>query len=128
VGDAGTLGVAAAGQVVGAADWSTFTASAGVGLLAFAVRLATNLDTRYFRISVVALLADADGPVVDDLADSMAAASARVPAEGVDAGCLVRALVVSLAAGDDGGQGFAAGLFVGDVAIRTFADHGPDRQ
>ncbi len=86
------------------------------------------MDTRYFRISVVALLADADGPVVDDLADGMATAGTRVPAEGVDAGCLVRALVVSLAAGDDGGQGFAARLFVGDVAIRTFADHGPEKE
>ena len=85
------------------------------------------LNTRHFRISVESLLADAHGPVVDDLADGVASAGARVPAEGVDASGLVRALVVSLAARDDGGESLAAGLLVGDVAIRTFADHGPGK-
>ena len=43
MGDACALGVAAAGQVVDATDWGTFAGSAGVGLLALAVRLAADL-------------------------------------------------------------------------------------
>jgi len=78
-----------------------------------------------FRISVVVFLAGADWPVVDNLADGVTAAGARVPAEGIDAGRLVAALVVPFAAGDDGRQRFAAGLLVRDVPVRTFADHCP---
>ena len=63
--------------------------------------------------------------MVDNLAGGVTAAGARVPAEGIDAGRLVAALVVPFAAGDDGRQCFAAGLLVRDVPIWTFADHCP---
>ena len=83
------------------------------------------MNARYFRIAVVALFADADRAVGHDLADCVTAAGTRITAERVDASRLVRALVIPLAARHDGGEGLADGLLVSDVAIRTFADHGP---
>jgi hypothetical protein len=41
---------------------------------------------------------------------------------------LVRTIVVSLAAGDDRGKGFATRSVVTHVPVRTFADHGPEEK
>jgi hypothetical protein len=46
------------------------------------------LDTRYFWISVVILFAGANGSMVDDFADGVAATSARVSTQSVDASSL----------------------------------------
>jgi hypothetical protein len=41
---------------------------------------------------------------------------------------LVRTIVVSLAAGDDRGKGFATRSVVTHIPVRTFADHGPEEK
>ena len=66
--------------------------------------------------------------MLDDVALGVAAAGARVLADGVDAGQRVVALVVGLAAGLDGREDVAAAVLGGVVAVGAGADHGAHGQ
>ena len=85
-------------------------------------------DALDLGVAVEAGLARADGPVLADVALGVAAAGARVLADGVDAGQGGVALVVRLAARLDGRQDVAAAVLCRVVPVRAGAHHGADGQ
>ena len=103
MGNSRTFGISSTGKVVHPANGGTLSKAAGVGFLAFGVRLASKLLAEDLGVAVEAGDAGAHGAVVDDVALGVEAATARVFANGVDTGSGFRAFVVPFTTGNDGG-------------------------
>ena len=123
-----TDGLATTRSIAGATHRATLLIAADVSVQTVIVHPTLDLDTGHVRVSFISLLAGADGLVVDHSAEGVISAGAGVFTDLVDAGVRLSALVVSLAAGEDGAEGLTALVVTGHVAVRTRADHGPHRQ
>jgi len=90
-----------------------------MGVQAVVVRVALDLEARHVGVALEALLAGAHRLVVDDTAEGVLAARARIFADAIDAGVRLPTLVVCPAACQDGGQGLAARVVVAHIAVGT---------
>lgn len=121
-------GVSTARQVIRSTNRSTIAQATGMGVFTVIVRCATHSYTLNFGIAVEARLADTDRPMIDHFAFGIESTGAGVLTKRVDASFRLSAIVVSLAAGHERGQGFAATLIICDISLRTHTDHSLDGQ
>ena len=86
MGNSRTIGVSSTGKVVHPANGGTFSKAAGMSLLTFGIRLASQLLAEDFRVTVEAGDAGTHGAMIDNVALGVEAAAARVFTNGVDTG------------------------------------------
>jgi len=87
------------------------------------INLAFNLDTGNVRIAFIAIFASTNWMVVDYATEGMFTTGTRIFTYLIDARISIRAFIVSGASCNDGGQSFTSAVVIGDIAIRTTANH-----